>query len=554
MLSKVIDLSVGDINKAIEVPPDPKLGDLAFPCFILAKKLKKAPKQIAQELAIKLKSPSLTVKAVGPYINFFFDKGKFVSRITKKALKEKNNYGYSKKYRGKRAMVEFPSPNTNKPLHFGHLRNMSIGESMSCILEKVGYTVIRANLNNDRGIHICKSMLAYQKWGRNRTPSKKSDHFVGDFYIMFSKKAKDDVKLETEAREMLRKWESGDKETLALWRKMNKWAFDGFNQTYKRFGIKFDKQYYESKMFKKGKEMVLKGLGTGLFYEDSTGAIMINLSTEGLDNKVLIRSDGTTVYVTQDIYLGQLKVEDFKLDKSIYVVGSEQNYHFSVLFKIFELLRQIGYNFAKENYHLSHGMVYLPEGRMKSREGTVVDADDLIENLESLASAEIKKRHNKVSKKLASRISIGAIKYFLLKYDARKDFTFNPTESISFSGETGPYLQYALVRAKKILEKAKSVVPKPNNSLQTPPEFELAKTLANFPDVVLEAAEQYAPHKLANYAFKLCKLFSTFYEACPVLQAESAKLKTARLALVKAFAQTLKNSLDLLGIEEFEMM
>ena len=545
LLASATKLSKNQVAAALEVPPDSKLGDLAFPCF----RISKQPAKEASKLAKKLKSKEFEVKAIGPYVNFFFNKGKFVQQITKDILKDKSSYGDATLGKGKKAMVEFPSPNTNKPLHFGHLRNMSLGAAVSNILEKAGYKVIRANLNNDRGIHVCKSMLAYQKWGKNRKPATKSDHFVGEFYVMFSKKST--PKLEAEAKEMLRKWEAGDKETLTLWKKMNAWAFKGFDQTYKNFGIKFDKQYYESDMYKEGRKMVQAGLGKGVFFEDGTGAVLIDLSSEGLDSKILIRSDGTTVYMTQDLYLAQLKYKDYKLDKSIYVVGSEQNYHFKVLFKVLELLRPIGYKFAKENYHLSHGMVHLPSGRMKSREGTTVDADELMGKLESLASAEVSKRHKNANKKLASKISLGAIKYFLLKFDARKDFTFDPKKSISLEGETGPYLQYALVRAKKILKKAGKTASVPSEKCSTKQEFELAKMLASYPEVVLEAAEQYAPHKIANYAYKLSKQFSSFYEACPVIQSD---LKSARLALVKSFSIVLKNTLNLLGIEDAEMM
>jgi len=554
LLASATKLPTKQVASTLEVPSNSKLGDLAFPCFMLSKQYKRAPAKIAEELASKLNSKDLEVKAAGPYVNFFFNKGKFVQDTVKTVLKQKSSYADAVLGRGKKAMVEFASPNTNKPLHFGHLRNMSIGESTSRILEKAGYDVIRVNLNNDRGISVCKSMLAYQKWGRNRKPSTKPDHFVGDFYIMFSNKAKQNPELEQEAREMLRKWEADDKSTLALWKRMSGWALKGYEQTYKRFGIKFDKQYYESQMYKEGKDMVLAGLGKGLFYEDETGATLIDLSNEGLDSKVLVRADGTAVYVTQDLYLAQLKYKDYNIDKSIHVVGSEQNYHFKVLFKVLDLLRPLGYKFAKENYHLSHGMVHLPSGRMKSREGTTVDADELIDKLEALASTEIKKRHKTPSKKLASKIGGGAIKYFLLKYDARKDFTFDPKKSISFEGDTGPYLQYALVRARQIMKKVGSVSISLDALLDAPQEFELAKTLASYPEVVVEAAENYAPHKVANYAYKLCRQFSSFYEACPVLRAESEAVKAARLGLVKAFAQTLEDALGLLGIEQVGQM
>ncbi len=538
----------------LEEPPDPKMGDLAFPCFGLAKEKKKNPNEVANEIAKKVKiskdSVFREVKVLGPYVNFFFDRGKLAEKVISEINKKKEKYGSGSS--SEKVMVEYPAPNTNKPLHLGHMRNMAIGEAIARIFEKLGYKVFRVNLHNDRGIHICKSMLAYQKWGGGAKPDKKGDHFVGDFYVLFSQKVKEDSRLEEEAKEMLKKWESGEKETFDLWKKMNSWAEKGMEESYKRFGVKFEKIYKESEMYKKGKEMVLEGLKKGVFEKDETGAVFFDLSKYGLDKKFLIRADGTTLYVTQDMYLAFLKYEDFNPDKSIYVVANEQNYHFDVLFKLLEELKKLGYKFAKKNIHVNYGMVNLPSGKMKSREGTVVDADDLMDDLRERAKKEIEKRNRLDKKKLdelSNNISLGAIKFFLLKYDEYKDFVFKPEESLSFEGETGPYLQYSLVRAKNILEKSKE---KPKaGELEEKEEFELAKKLSKFSEVIENAAEKYKPHLVANYAYELASLFSKFYENCPVIESEKEK---ERLALVESFIYTMRNCLELMGIEEVELM
>ncbi len=536
----------------LEVPPNPEMGDYALPCFTLAKAYKKAPQQIAQDLASKLK-PNTNIKKIistGPYLNFFVNQTKRNETILKQTTKERYAFKNNNK---KTIVVEFPSPNTNKPLHLGHLRNMALGESISRILESQGYSVKRLNLNNDRGIHICKSMLAYQKWGKGKEPNKKTDHFIGDYYVLFAKKAREDPKLEDQAREMLRKWEQGDKETIKLWEKMNKWAFDGFKETYKSFGIKFDKEYYESKTYSKGKEIILENVKKGLFKKDKSGATIIDLGGE-LGEKILLRADGTSVYITQDLYLANLKYKKYKYDRSIYVVGSEQNYHFNVLFKLLDLL---GYKFAKDCYHLSYGMVSLPEGKMKSREGTVVDADDLMDDIFNLSKKEIEKR-NKLSKvkkeELARKISLSALKFYLLKYSAHKDFTFNPKESISFEGETGPYLQYSLVRAKKIKKKLKSSSKINYKLLIHPAEQELIKDFESLSEVLEKAAKAYSPHAIAVYAYNLSSSFNKFYEQCPVINAEDKELQKARSVLIESYINIMSSCLWLLGIEPVEQM
>ena len=542
-------------DNTIEIPPNSEMGDLACNvAFQLAKELKKSPKEIAEQLISELELPEeiAAAKTAGPYINFFLNREIFADKVVPEVLKK----DYGKEKNGKVVIVEFPSPNTNKPLHLGHMRNLALGESVSRILEFSGFDVKRVNLNNDRGIHICKSMLAYEKWGKGKEPDKKTDHFVGDFYVMYNEKAKGKPELEEEARDMLRKWEAKDKDVRALWKKMNTWAFNGFDETYKRFGAsKFDKVYMESETYEKGRDIVMDGLANGIFQKDDTGAVLIDLEKEGLDKKVLLRADGTTVYITQDLYLANLKYKDFNYDKSVYVVAHEQDYHFDVLFTI---LKELGYPFADGCYHLSYGMVYLPEGKMKSREGTVVDADDLIDEMKARAKEEIGKRNKEMSEKKIEEISddigVGAIKFYLLNYSAQKDFVFDPKQSISFEGETGPYVQYAAVRAKRILEKGGNFKEGNLGLLSDEKEFELVKHLAKFPDVVKTAVEEYKPSDVANYLYALADKFNQFYNDVRVIQAESESLKNARLTLVKASKQVLEDCLWLLGMKVPERM
>ncbi len=549
LLKKILPLKEIEILNLLENPPNSSLGDISLPCFQLSKLLKKDPKLIALELKEKLKPNKLIkeIKVIGPYLNFFFNNETITTQILTKILKEKEKYGF-KKSNKKKVVIEFPSPNTNKPLHLGHLRNMALGESISRIIESQGYKVIRVNLNNDRGIHICKSMLAYKKWGNNKQPNKKSDHFVGDFYVLFAQKSKLNQELEQEALELLRKWEKGDKSTISLWKKMNSWALKGFNETYKRFGLKFNKTYFESKIYKKGKDLVLNAFKQGKFQKDEKGAIIIDLGDLG--KKILLREDGTSIYITQDLYLAKLKHNDFKADSYIIVSASEQDHHFKVLFKILELLN---FKFAKSCHHLSYGLVLLPEGRMKSREGTVVDADDLIDELTNMAKEELKKRQNN-NLNLAEKIALSSLKCHLLKFSTTTNITFNPQESISFQGETGPYLQYSLVRANKILNKSK-IKPKLNTSLLKGQEIlDLIKLLGEFPLILEKSTKMYTTHYLTEYLFKIASLFNLFYEKYPVISAESKELQASRLALVQAYGITIKSGLSLLGIEEVKEM
>jgi arginyl-tRNA synthetase len=544
---------------SLESPPNPEMGDYAFPCFILSKELKKAPNQIAEELAkkIKLNKYLKKVEVQGPYLNFFLNKEELAKEVLPRIEKEKDSYGSSKNGKQKQVMVEFSQPNTNKPMHLGHLRNIFLGESVSNIINSVGNKAIRANIYNDRGIHICKSMYAYQKWGKGKKPNKKSDHFVGDWYVLFSKKAEESEKYEKEAKNMLSKWEDGDSETIELWKKMNKWAFDGFNETYKALGVKFDVEYYESDIWNYGRNIVMEGLKKGIFKKDSEGAVYAELEPFGIPNKILLRSDGTTIYMTMDLHLAKQKFEDYpNLSKSIYVVGNEQDMHFKQLFKIAELMK---YKFAKKMFHLSYGMVNLPEGRMKSREGTVVDADDMIEEMTKLAKKEIEQRHKDIKKqelnKRAGQIGLGALRFYMLKVDHARDMTYNPEESISFEGETGPYVQYAHARCCSMLKKSplKEIRTVDFKLLKHPKEIALVSILGDFPETVKDAAEHHKPAMIARYLLDLAKSFNEFYESCPVIQEDKNLLK-ARLLVVDCVRQVTKNGLNLLGIESPEVM
>ena len=534
-----------DVLSLLEVPPDPKLGDFALPCFSFAKTLKKAPPLIAQDLAKKIKAPFLDkIEVKGPYLNFFVKdallaKG-ILSNLKKRPASNKQ-----------KVLVEFPSPNTNKPLHLGHLRNMFLGQSISHLLDYSGYKVFSVNLNNDRGVHICKSMLAYQKWAKSKTPDKKSDHYVGDLYVLYNKHENDETK--KEIQKLLVKWEEGDKPTLALWKKMNSWAIKGFEETYGRLGVKFGATYNESEHYGEGRNIVLAGLKKGAFAKDEDGAVFADLTKWNLDKKVLLRPDGTSIYMTQDINLAVLRHKKYKFDRCIYVVGSEQNYHFKALFAILEIL---GYQFAKHCHHLSYGMVYLPHGRMKSREGTVIDADNLLDKMEELAAKEVKKRDKSLSAKEVDKraIMIGhaALRFFLLKMDAVKDIHFHPEESLSFEGETGPYVQYAHARICSVLKKAKSTG-KANHEVYDSEEINLIKKLGDFSSSVESAAENLRPHILAHYVLELAQEFNTYYATHQILK-EKENIKQARLFLINQIKVVLSQGLKLLHIDAPEQM
>lgn len=557
-IAGISGLEMLNVEKLLVNPPSSDLGDYSFPCFTLSKSLKKNPSDVAVDLTTKIignldfVKHFQEVKATGPYINFFLNKKKVCQDVLSIVLKKKEKYG--KNNSKEKIVIEFPSPNTNKPLHLGHMRNMSIGESVSRILEFNGKKVVRTNLNNDRGVAICKSMLAYSKWGEDDSPEKsgmKSDHFVGKYYVMFAIKAKDDPKLEEEAQIMLQKWESGDKKIVALWKKMNTWALSGFNETYKLFGIKHNKNYYESKIYDAGKGLVIKGLNEGKFSKDEKGGIIVDLEKDGLGKKVLLRSDGTSIYITQDIALAKLKYDEFKPDRSLIVVANEQNHHFRVLAKICQIL-----GIKSPINHLSYGMVYLPEGRMKSREGTVVDADDFINEVRTMVKEEINSRYENLklgevdSRSLS--ISMSAIKYHLLKVGVERDMTYNPKESISFDGNTGPYLQYSFARACSIIRKfGKKKLGKLKISEVDSKEYELVKVINNFPQVVLDASDRLDPSVIATYSYDLAKSFNDFYQVCPVINSSQEDF---RISLVKAFIIVMGNSLNLLGIDAIKEM
>ncbi len=556
LLAKSLQIKESEIQELIETPPTKDLGDYAFPCFTLVKTFKKNPNQIAEDLAKKI-SPQKDlekIEAKGPYINFFINRNQLAQSTIKEILKQKNNYGKQKI--PSLVLIESPGPNTNKPLHIGHARNIVLGQSIKKILEFSGNKVKAVNINNDRGVHICKSMIAYQKYGNNQTPEKakrKSDHFVGDFYVKFAKELEKNPKLDEEAQECLQKWENNDKKTIELWKKMNSWAFKGFEETYKKFNLKIDKHYYESKIYKQGKEIILEQLKKGIVKKKPDGALYIDLSKEGLGEKILVRTDGTSIYITFDLYLAVLRQKDFKFNKMLYLVANEQNYHFKVLFT---LLEKFGFKWAKNLEHVNYGLVHLESGRMKSREGTVVDSDDLIEELQDLAKEEIKSRYKDLKEKevqnRAEKIALAALRYYFLKIERQKDMLFKPEESISFEGNTGPYLLYTYARARSILKKANykpSKIKMPKEI--TEEEKSLILQLSKFPEVVKKAYEELAPNHIANYAFEISKAFSEYYHKTKVLGSPEEKF---RLALVDSFSQVLKNALKLLQIEVLENM
>jgi arginyl-tRNA synthetase len=483
---------------------------------------------------------------------------------------------------GRNIMVEFSSPNTNKPLHLGHIRNNLLGDSVSRLLKASGNNVLKATLVNDRGIHICKSMLAWLKVGEGATPEssgKKGDHLVGDMYVAFNdiytkevkelvaagmseEQAKKEAPCLKEAHEMLRKWEAGDPEVRDLWQRMNKWVLDGFADTYKALGISFDRVYFESQTYLLGKSLVQKGLDMGVFVKDPDGSVWCDLTADGLDRKLLLRSDGTSVYITQDLGTAERRFAEYNLDSHVYVVGDEQNYHFQVLKLI---LSKLGFDWAGNIFHLSYGMVELPEGKMKSREGTVVDADDLIQKMYEEAkttseeSGKLADLNEEEKEKLYRMIGLGALKYFIIKVDPKKTMLFNPKESIDFNGNTGPFIQYTHARIRSILRKAaeKGIA----YSAETLPQVELSaketrliKLLNIFPQKVAEGAEAFSPAVIANYAYDIAKEFNQYYHETPILKEEDAGLLNARLVLIDTLSSILRSAMGILGIELPERM
>ncbi|CDE62485.1 arginine--tRNA ligase [Parabacteroides sp. CAG:409] len=559
-------------------------GHLTLVVFPFLRMSKKSPEQTAQELGEYLvkKEPAVAeFNVIKGFLNLTVASGCWIDLLNE--INAAPEYGFTKATENSPlVMIEYSSPNTNKPLHLGHVRNNLLGYSLSKIMEANGNKVVKTNIVNDRGIHICKSMLAWQKWGNGITPEKagkKGDHLIGDFYVLFSNKLKEETSaleaqgmtkeeaeaaspLMQEAREMLRKWEAGDPEIRSLWKMMNDWVYAGFDETYKMMGVNFDKIYYESETYLEGKSKVLEGLEKGIFYRREDGSVWANLTAEGLDEKLLLRADGTSVYMTQDIGTAKLRFDDYPINKMIYVVGNEQNYHFQVLSI---LLDKLGFEFGKGLVHFSYGMVELPEGKMKSREGTVVDADDLMEEMINTAR-EISQELGKLdgltpeeAEDIARMVGLGSLKYFILKVDPRKNMTFNPKESIDFNGNTGPFIQYTHARICSVLRKATEqgiVLPAalPTNFELSEKEEGLIQMLANFKAVVKEAGETYSPALIANYTYDLVKEYNQFYHDFSILHEADEQLKVFRLVLSANVAKIVKEGMGLLGIEVPERM
>ena len=555
-------------------------GDLTVVVFPWLKASHKAPQVTAQEIGQWLADHVEAVESfnvVKGFLNIVVSPKWWLSVFHD--IKADPSFGLTKAGDDSElVMVEYSSPNTNKPLHLGHVRNNLLGYSLSEILKANGYKVIKTNIVNDRGIHICKSMLAWQKWGEGVTPEsagKKGDHLIGDFYVLFDKHFKEEVKqlqaqgmsedeakeaspLMKEAREMLVKWEQNDPEVRKLWETMNSWVYAGFDETYRKMGVDFDKIYYESQTYLEGKELVLKGLEEGKMYRKEDGSVWADLTPEGLDHKLLLRSDGTSVYMTQDIGTAKLRFRDFPIDKMVYVVGNEQNYHFQVLAI---LLDRLGFKWGKDLKHFSYGMVELPEGKMKSREGTVVDADDLIATMVADATETAAERLAEMpedeAREVARKVGLGALKYFLLKVDPKKNMLFNPKESIDFNGDTGPFIQYTYARIRSVLRKdAESgfdanteVLAEPNKK-----EAALIQKIDDFRNVVAEAGKKYSPAVIAKYCYELAKEYNQFYHDFSILKEENKPVRNLRLELSAITARTLKAGLALLGIEVPERM
>ena len=557
-------------------------GNLTVVVFPWVKAARKAPDAVAAEIGDWLVDNEPAVdryNAVKGFLNIVIEPTYWCSVLEHIAADDA--YGFTAATdNSPLVMVEYSSPNTNKPLHLGHVRNNLLGYSLSQILKACGNRVVKTNIVNDRGIHICKSMLAWQKWGEGATPEstgKKGDHLIGDFYVLFDKHYREEVRqlmeqglseddakaqsaLMAEAREMLRRWEQKDPEVRALWKRMNEWVYAGFDVTYKRLGVDFDKIYYESETYLEGKEKVMEGLEKGIMYRKEDGSVWADLTDAGLDNKLLLRSDGTSVYMTQDIGTAKLRFRDYPIDKMIYVVGNEQNYHFQVLSL---LLDRLGFRWGKDLVHFSYGMVELPEGKMKSREGTVVDADDLMEEMVANArqvATELGKTDGMSAAEIdniAETVGMGALKYFLLKVDPRKNMMFNPKESIDFNGNTGPFIQYTYARIRSVLRKAQeqgfaasayaAVVPNDK-------EIALIQTLADFPATVQEAGRTYSPALIANYTYELVKQYNQFYHDYSILREEDVAVRSLRLALCATVARTVGLAMGLLGISVPERM
>ncbi|HIA36193.1 MAG TPA: arginine--tRNA ligase [Flavobacteriales bacterium] len=554
-------------------------GDITLLTFPFASLSRKSPEETGEILGayfVKNIDEVASFNVIKGFLNLEISDSYWLNFL--KSIFERENYGIATPKSGKTIMIEYSQPNTNKPLHLGHLRNNMLGYSLANILKANGHKVIMANIINDRGIHICKSMLAWQKWGNGETPESsdiKGDKLVGRYYVEFDKNYKKEIRelmeggmdeeeaskkapLIIEAQEMLQKWEAGDYEIKDLWKTMNSWVLKGFDQTYDYLGVSFDELYYESDTYLLGKAHVNNGLKDGIFYKKEDGSIWCDLSEYNLDPKLLLRSDGTSVYITQDIGTAIQRFEDYSLDRQIYVVGDEQIHHFKVLFAI---LKKLGYSWADSNYHLSYGMVELPSGKMKSREGTIVDADDIMEEMVQSArrvSEELGKLDDKdVAEKdlLYKQIGLGALKYFLTRVDPKKTMLFNPEESIDFNGNTGPFIQYTFTRINSLLKKANgSSTDLSDAYLPNAKEKNLIKLICQFPEIIVEAGESLSPAIIANYCYELAKEFNNFYQAVPILKDEDRDAVLFRLALSKVTRMVIKTGMNLLGIEMPERM
>ena len=562
-------------------------GNLTLVVFPFVKAAKKSPEQTAQEIGQYLVDNCSAVEkfnVVKGFLNLSIGEGAWLQLL--QAIDQDDHFGMkSANEDSPLVMIEYSSPNTNKPLHLGHVRNNLLGWSLAQIMEANGNKVVKTNIVNDRGIHICKSMLAWLKFGNGETPKssgKKGDHLIGDYYVAFDKhyreevkeltaqfvasglpaeqaeeKAKQEAPLIKEAHEMLVKWENNDPEVRALWEKMNNWVYAGFDETYKKMGVGFDKIYYESQTYLKGKAKVEEGLAKGLFERHEDNSVWADLTNEGLDQKLLLRSDGTSVYMTQDIGTAEMRFQDYPIDKMIYVVGNEQNYHFQVLSI---LLDRLGFKWGKELVHFSYGMVELPNGKMKSREGTVVDADDLMQLMVDDArrvSDEAGKNVDMTEEEkqeIARIVGMGALKYFILKVDARKNMLFNPEESIDFNGNTGPFIQYTHARIRSILRKAPSMTSLSSTTSLSSKEVELIQKMSEYGAAVEQAGKDYSPSGIANYCYELTKVFNQFYHDYSILNEEDEQKKQTRLVIARNVAKILKNGMGLLGIEVPERM
>lgn len=551
-------------------------GDITLVVFSLLRFSKKSPEATAEDLGIALKEELTYVadyNVVKGFLNLCIDSSYWLQQLV--AVAQDEEFGQKKATENSPlVMIEYSSPNTNKPLHLGHIRNNLLGYSLSKIFEANGYKVVKTNIVNDRGIHICKSMYAWQRWGNGVTPEstgQKGDKLVGDYYVKFdqeykrelatlvaegmsNEEAEDASVIMKDVREMLRKWEAKDTAVRKLWEMMNAWVYDGFDVTYKRLGVDFDKIYYESDTYLVGRDQVLKGLEKGIFFKKDDGSVWADLTREGLDEKILLRADGTSVYMTQDIGTAQLRFQDYNIDKMIYVVGNEQNYHFKVLSI---LLDKLGFDWGKELQHFSYGMVELPEGKMKSREGTVVDADDLMESMVETArkmSAELGKLEDytkEEAEQVYETIALGALKYFMLKVDPRKNMTFNPKESIDFNGNTGPFVQYTYARIQSLLRKAEEenimLTTDFQNIKPQERELHLIQQLLDFKSVVQSACSESSPALIANYVYALAKEFNQFYHEIPIFKEEDTENIKFRLLLCQQVGKVIKTAMGLLG-------